>query len=926
MNQIAWHSINLEDVLKTLETRFNGLTHDEAKHRLEEFGPNIFAVEKKHALLNIILNQFKSILIIILIFATVFSAAIGEIIDAIVILTIIIISAALGVTQEYRAERALETLKKMLSPTINVLRGGKEIEIPSNELVLGDVILLGAGDKIPADARLIEIANLQVDEASLTGESIPVTKELDLLPENTNVADRNNMVFSGTIVTYGRGKAIATATGMATEFGKIVKEVTTVDEEKTPLERRIEDIGKWLGIFSLAVCLIVAGLGIVRQYMFEGYVTTVFILEMVMFGIALAVAAVPESLPAIVTGTLAIGMHEMAKRNALVRKMPAVETLGSTTVICSDKTGTLTRGQMTVRQLFIDRQMIEITGVGYDPVGEFHATNGDLESIQGTLSLLAKASILCNDSNLEEKEGGWQIKGDPTEGALIVVAEKAGFHQDDLRGKYPRVGEVPFSSERKCMSTVHSEPAEGKLVVFTKGATEAVLERCTYFDEKGVVERLTEMKRHEILKINELMATNALRVIGVAYKEISNSVTDFNEEHLESELRFLGLMGMIDPPRIEAIEAVKVSKKVGMKPVMITGDHKLTAIAIAKEMGIFLESDIALTGDELEEMSDEEYERIVDRVTVYARVSPMHKLRIVKAWKKRGEVVAMTGDGVNDAPAVKHADIGIAMGVTGTDVTKEASDMVLADDNFATIVKAVEEGRRIFDNIKKYLTYLLQCNLTEVIVIGGGVVAGLPLPLLPAQILWVNLVTDGAPALALGASPPDPDIMKRPPRNPRETLFTREVKVMLTVMPLVLSSILLIAFVTDLSLGTEEARTTLFLIFVFFELVVALSCRSLTYSIFKAQPHRLLSLAVLSSAIPTFIILLIPMVRDVFGIVIPTLRDIILAAGLSVFPFILLETLKSGLERDRRSTHREYPRRPEPDTMNLLSDRSSGMR
>jgi Ca2+-transporting ATPase len=903
MNQIAWHSMNLEDILKTLETRFNGLTYDEAKHRLEEFGPNEFAVEKKHALLNIILNQFKSILIIILIFATVFSAVIGEIIDAIVILTIIIISAALGIIQEYRAERALETLKKMLSPTVDVLRGDKETKVPSNELVPGDVILLGAGDKIPADARLFEIANLQVDEASLTGESIPVTKKLDLLSENVYVADRNNMVFSGTIVTYGRGKAITTATGMATEFGKIVKEVTTVKKEKTPLERRTEDIGKWLGIFSLAVCLIVAGLGIIRQYLFEGYVTTVFILEMVMFGIALAVAAVPESLPAIVTGTLAIGMHEMAKRNALVRKMPAVETLGSTTVICSDKTGTLTRGQMTVRQLFIDQQMIEISGIGYDPVGKFHATNGDLESVQGALSLLAKASILCNDSSLEKKNGSWQIKGDPTEGALIVVAEKAGFHQDDLRDKYPRIGEIPFSHERKRMTTVHSEPRERRLVVFTKGATEAVLDRCTCVDERGAVERLTEMRRHEILKINESMATNALRVLGVAYKEISNSITDFNEKNLESELTFLGLMGMIDPPRTEAIEAVKVSKEVGMKPVMITGDHKLTAIAIAKEMGIFQESDIALTGDELEEMSDEAYERIVDRVTVYARVLPMHKLRIVKAWKKRGEVVAMTGDGVNDAPAVKNADIGIAMGITGTDVTKEASDMVLADDNFATIVKAVEEGRRIFDNIKKYLTYLLQCNITEVIVIGGGVVAGLPLPLLPAQILWVNLVTDGAPALALGVSPPDPNIMKRPPRNPKETLFTREVKAMLTVMPLVLSSILLIAFINDLSLGTEEARTTLFLIFVFFELVVALNCRSLTYSIFKAQPHRLLSLAVLSSATPTFIILLIPMVRDAFGIVMPTLSDIILAAGLSVFPLILLEALKSGLERHKAHAH-----------------------
>jgi len=900
IEQKAWHSMNIGEVLESLNSGPNGLTEEEAKRRLQEYGLNELVAEKKATPLKLLLAQFKNILIVILIVATAFSAMVGELLDAAVILIIILASAGLGFIQEYRAEKAIEALKKMLSPTITAMRDGSEKEILSKELVPGDLVLLEVGDKIPADARLLEISNLDIDESSLTGESIPVSKRLDTLSPDTYVADRKNVVFSGTTVTYGRGKAVVTATGMTTEFGKIAKEVATTVKEKTPLEIRTEDIGKRLGTVSLAACLAVAGFGILREYLTHGHLTTPFILEIVMFGIALAVAAVPEALPAIVTGTLAIGMREMAKRNALVRKMPAVETLGCTSVICSDKTGTLTKGEMTLRRLFVDGQIVEVTGVGYEPKGELRPLEGYTRPSRETLSLLAHASVLCNDARLEKKEGLWRIKGDPTEGALIVVAEKAGFQQDDIRNKYPRVGELPFSSERKRMSTVHPWSERGKRIVFTKGAPEVLLERCNSVRGRSGVEKLTEATRRDILAVNEKMAADALRVLGVAYKQIPESLADFDEESLESELTLLGLMGMIDPPRQEAVEAVKVSKKVGMKPIMITGDHKLTAVAIAKEMGIFKEDDLALTGDDLERMVDEEFEEIVDKVTVYARVSPIHKLKIVKAWKKRGEVVAMTGDGVNDAPAIKHADIGIAMGITGTDVSKEASDMVLADDNFATIVKAIEQGRIIFDNIKKYLTYLLQCNLTEVVVIGGGVLAGLPLPLLPAQILWVNLVTDGLPALALGVSPPDPDIMERRPRNPKETIFSREVKAMLTVVPLTLSPILLLAFINDLHLGLGEARTTLFLAFVFFELIVALNCRSLTHSILKAKPHRYLSLSVISSAIPTLAILLLPQMREAFGMVVPTTSDIVLAAALSVFPLIVLEALKLGLARRNR--------------------------
>lgn len=644
----------------------------------------------------------------------------------------------------------------------------------------------------------------------------------------------------------------------------------------------------------------VTGFGILRKYLLEGTLTGRFILDMVIFGVALAVAAVPEALPAIVTGALAVGMREMAKENALVRKMPAVETLGCTTIICADKTGTLTKGEMTVRKIYINGKMIDVSGVGYEPKGELQADGAPVDVKEGALPLLFTSGILCNDARLEQAEGRFYVRGDPTEGALIVLAEKAGFRQEEIRNRHPRVGELPFSSERKRMSTFHSK-SDAKKIMCLKGAPEITLERCTFINIDGRIEKLTAATKEEIVKINEKMAGDALRVLAVAYKELPETITAFNDENLEKDLTFIGLVGMMDPPRAEAIEAIKVCKKAGMKPIMITGDHKLTAVAIAKEMGIFEEGNLVLTGDDLEKISIEEFEQTVDKVTVYARVHPIHKLKIVKAWKNKGQIVAMTGDGINDAPAIKNADIGIAMGITGTEVTKEVAGMVLADDNFATIIKAIERGRWIFDNIKKFLTYLLQCNLIEIVVIGGGVLLGLPLPLVPAQILWVNLTTDGAPALALGVSPPDPDIMQRPPRHPKETVFTREVKIILTVIPLILSPMLLLAFINDLTsfndptIALGEARTTLFLIFVFFELVVALNCRSLTHSIFKSKPHKSLWLAVLSSALLTLAVLLLPSMREAFGVAMPTPLDIALATGLSLLPLTILEILKLTL-------------------------------
>ena len=718
MTEKNWHSMDVTEVLGDLETDpHKGLSEDEAERRLQKYGHNELKKEEKISPFILFLNQFKNILILILLIAIVLSALVGEVVDAAIIGIIVVFCAVLGFIQEYRAERALEALKKMLSPTITLLRAGKEEEVLSKNLVPGDILLLEAGDKIPGDARLIENHALQCDEASLTGESVPVGKDLKPLPEDVRISDRRNMVFTGTTVTNGRGKAVITSTGMNTEFGKIAEEVMTVKVEATPLEKRTKEIGRWLGIIALGICFFVAGISVLRE-IFVGKIDLPFIITIVMFAVALAVAAVPEALAAIVAGALAIGMHQMAKRNALIRKMTAVETLGCTTVICSDKTGTLTKGEMTVKKILTGGKKIEVTGAGYRPEGEFKGSENIHALDHPSLRLLLQGGLLCSDAVLEEKNGKWFVKGDPTEGALVVAALKAGMSQTEERLKNPRIEEIPFSSERKRMTTIH-QMANGKRMAFMKGAPEVVLERCTHILVEGELKELKE-EQVEILKSNEEMAQEALRVLGFAYRDCPNAI-EYTEEQLERELVFLGLTGMMDPPREEAIEAINVCKRVGIRPIMITGDHQLTAVAIAKEMDIYKGGDRVMTGEELEKISGEDFEKIVDQVTVYARVSPMDKLKIVKAWKNKGEVVAMTGDGVNDAPALKHADIGVAMGITGTEVTKEASDMVLADDNFATIVNAIERGRWIYDNIKKYLTYLLRCNITEVVVIGGVV-------------------------------------------------------------------------------------------------------------------------------------------------------------------------------------------------------------
>ena len=898
---LNWHSIEPAQVLKELNADpHKGLTEEEVKTRLEKYGYNELKKEEKVSPLTLFFNQFKNILIIILLIAILLSVITyfidpeqGEILDAVIIAVIVVFCAVLGFIQEYRAERALEALKKMLSPTITALRGGKEEEILSKELVPGDVLLLEAGDKIPADARLIEGHSLKCDEAPLTGESFPVGKNIKALSENIGVSDRKNMVFTGTIVTYGRGKAVVTSTGMDTEFGKIAEEVTTVETEKTPLEKRTGEIGRWLGIISLGICFLVAGVSVAREILIGGKIDFPFIVTMVMFAVALAVAAVPEALAAIVTGALAIGMHQMAKRNALVRKMTAVETLGCTTVICSDKTGTLTKGEMTVRKVFVGGRAIEVTGAGYEPSGEFKGSEVNLKNSK-SLRLLLQGGLLCSDAILGEKEGKWFVKGDPTEGALVVAAVKAGFHETEVRLENPRIEEIPFSSERKRMTTLH-QMQDGKKIAFTKGAPEVVLERCSHILEEGGIKELSETARLQILKQNGEMAQAALRVLGFAFRECTEPI-ECSEEHIEHHMVFVGLTGMMDPPREEAIEAIRVCKQVGIKSIMITGDHKLTAVAIAKEMGIFKDGDRVLTGEELEKITDEDLGKIVHTVTVYARVLPMDKLKIVKAWKSRGEVVAMTGDGVNDAPALKHSDIGIAMGITGTEVTKEAADMVLSDDNFATIVKAIERGRWIYDNIKKYLTYLLRCNITEVVVIGGVVLISGPeyLPLLPAAILYMNLATDGLPALALGVAPPDPDLMQRPPRDPKESVFSWDVRAFILIALFIEIPFFFFLFYHELY-DITHARTETFFLFIIIELIIALNFRSMRYSIFKAPPHKWLLLALLWEFALIAFLVQFPSMRDAFGIIKPTATDLGIIIGFGIVVFISMEVVKAVL-------------------------------
>lgn len=830
-----WHALRVEDVLRDLGSGPHGLSEDEAKRRLSEFGPNELRAGKRTTNLEIFLGQFKNIIVIILLISAAISGYIDVFIDGeppvdtYVITAIVIMNAVLGFVQEYRAERAIEALKRLVAPTVRVIRGGRETSIPSKEVVPGDVLMLEAGERIPADSRLIETTGLKIDEAPLTGESMPVAKRSAAIQADAPVSDRANMAFMGTSVSYGRGKAVATVTGMRTEFGRIAEMVQSVREEEPPLKRRVEQLGKQLGLIALVLCAWIFALGLLFRY------DVVF---MFMTSVSMAVSAMPEGLPAVITITLALGVSKMARQRAIVRKLASVETLGCTTVICSDKTGTLTKNEMTVSKLYINGEELVITGTGYEPQGKF-LRQGESFDPKGNyyLNSLLEMGSLCNNARLERDERGWRVIGDPTEGAILVAAAKAGIWQREAEERSPRIAELPFDSGRKRMSTIHAAPG-GRGVAYVKGAPELLLGLCEQIDEGGRARALSQGDIARVLSVTRQFADEALRILAVAYKDVDAGLDQeaYTPEAIEGGLTFLGLIGMTDPPREEVPGAVRMCRQAGIRTVMVTGDHKLTAIAVAKEIGLMGDDEgdhKVLTGTEMDRMGDDEFDGAVDGVTVFARVSPEHKMRIAQALKRRGHVTAMTGDGVNDAPAVKAADIGIAMGIKGTDVTKEASDMVLEDDNFATIVTAVEGGRHLYDNIRKYIKLMVSANFDEFFEITTSALLGLPLPILPVQILWINLVTDGLPAVALSMDPKEPDIMQRPPRDPRQgilhglwafVLFSATVDFMSDYIPFTLFY---------LSTGdTARARTIAFTIVVIFEFLLAYNCRSDRHSIF----------------------------------------------------------------------------------------------
>jgi Ca2+-transporting ATPase len=878
-----WHTQTTEQAFIQLKSQPSGLSQVEVTERTLQYGANEIQAAKRISAWEILLEQFKNILILILLGATVLSLFLGHGIESIAIAVIVLFAVLLGFIQEYRAERAIEALRQMAAPTASVLRDGVEVKIPARELVPGDVILLHTGDRMPADARLLEAINLQIEEAALTGESVPVEKHIEPLPiDDLSVGDRKNMVYAGTAATYGRGKALVVATGMQTEFGKIAQLLQTVETSKTPLQHNLDKVGTALARAAFVVVAIIVALGLVRGQPF---------VEMLIFGIALAVAVVPEALPAVVTISLAIGVQKMVKRNALIRRLPAVETLGSTSVICSDKTGTLTKDEMTVRKLFAAGQLFSVSGAGYSPVGEFSLNGGAPTAPTTGLQKLLTAATLASDTHLigdvrNESGNEWSIKGDPTEGALVVAAAKAGLQKELLDSEYPRMQEIPFSSETKRMTTLHQ--TNGNLTAYAKGAPEMILDGCDWQLTPDGVKLLDDLGRKQALAVAHEMAGEALRVLAIASKP------NVTLETAQTGMTFLGLAGMIDPPRPEAKDAIAVCEQAGIRAVMITGDHPVTAQAVARELGL-LKTGRVVTGAELESMTDEQFQREVETIEVYARVSPAHKLRVVTALQANGHIVAMTGDGVNDAPSLKKADIGIAMGITGTDVTKEAAAMMLTDDNFASIVAAVEEGRGVFDNIKKYLMYLLSSNIGEIGLMAGATLLGLPLPLTAVQILYVNLATDGLPALALAVDPAEKGLMKRKPRNPRTGIFTRPVVSLMVAGGIWSTFINLGLFIWAMNSGRSqaEAMTMTFVSLVLIQFFKAYNFRSDRHSVFqKPFANKWLNMAILWEVVLLVVIIYVPFLHDAFGTYYLPLMDWLIVLGLSLTISPVLELVK----------------------------------
>lgn len=866
---MPWFDQSVPAVLRELKVSAErGLSDAEAKQRLAQYGPNSIEEARKISLFKIFVSQFTSPIVWILLAAMIICGMLKEWTDFSVIAAIVVINAILGCVQEYKAEEAIAALKKMVSLKARVLRDGKVAEIDASEVVPGDIVLLETGDKIPADARLIEVINLATQEAALTGESTPVQKSAEALHDNIAVADQDNMVFSGTIITGGRGKAAVIGTGMQTEIGKIAKMIKETKQEPTPLQKKLASLSKLLAFLVIIIAAVVFGAGV-----FYGFPT----FDMFLAAVALAVAAIPEGLPAVVTVALAIGVQRMALRNALVRKLPSVETLGACSVICADKTGTMTHNQMTVKHVYANQESIAVSGSGYSPEGRF------MKEPQN-FSLLLKIGALNNNAKVDQAENDWKVIGDPTEAALIVSARKAGINVEQLNLTYPRLKEIEFTSERKIMTTVHK--GSKKTLVFTKGAPEVIVKLCTKQLVHGKLARFSRADAEKVLAMGDAYASKALRVLAFAYKEAAPG----GKEKLESDLVFVGLQAMIDPPRHEVKAAIEKCRSAGIKVIMITGDHLSTAKAIARELGI---EGTAVTGIDLDNVTDLASQ--VEDIGIYARVNPAHKLKIVEALQKRGHVVAMTGDGVNDAPALKKADLGIAMGITGTDVSKEASAMILADDNFATIVRAVEEGRVIFDNIKKFVEYLLSSNMGEVLTLFTGIILGWPLPVTALMILWINLVTDGAPALALGIDPPEEGVMKRHPRKISENIVNKSRGLMILLIGLIMMLGTLFVFdYYDPDIQLAKAQTMAFTTLVLFQMFNVLNQRSENESLFAVGVFRnkWLWLAILISVGLQFAVVEIPFLQQLFGTVHLTLNDWLISAVISASVLVFGEIVK----------------------------------
>jgi Ca2+-transporting ATPase len=904
------HALSADAVLEALHSdRVNGLSSAQVVAQRARFGSNELAEQAPTPLWKRLAAQFQELVIWILIVAAVISGVMGEWTDTVAIIAIVLLNGFIGFVQEEKAERALAQLQKLSAPLAKTLRDGTLQSLPARDLVPGDRIELEAGDNIPADARLLDAYRFRVQESALTGESVPVEKEAQaVLNEDAPLGDRRNSVFLGTVATAGKASAVVVGTGMQTELGRIAGMLQHAERETTPLQRRLTELGKILVFLCLGIVAVIFGLQVARG----GDLVEVFLVS-----ISLAVAAVPEGLPAVVTMALALGLQRMVKRHALVRKLPSVETLGSVTVICSDKTGTLTRNEMTVREIVAGDARYQVTGAGYLPQGEFlkyPTSASDVTSAaraaaitpvgERDLTRTLSAAFYCNHATVsrsEENPDAWRVVGDPTEGALLVAAQKAGITAENHAA--PLVHEIPFDSERKAMSVIVRE-RDNTLTMYSKGAPEVILAMCRAEQIQGKVRPLTESRRQEVMQANSALASRALRVLAMAYRtQPEGDASEFQED----ELILSGLIGMLDPPRDEAKDAIQKCRQAGIRTVMITGDHPATALAIAHELHMAGDEDRVISGQELSDLSDADLQREVERISVYARVSAEHKLRIVRAWKGRGQVVAMTGDGVNDAPAVKAADIGIAMGITGTDVTKEASDMVLTDDNFTSIVNAVEEGRGIFDNIQKFIHYLLSCNVGEVLFMFVSALIGWPVPLLAAQLLWINLVTDGLPAIALGMEPPERDIMSRPPRPPREPVITLRRGILMLYHGTLMAAATAIGFWLVYQ-GDEarlaSARTTAFCVIAYTQLMYSISCRSLQRTMpelgFFSNPYLFGAIAI--SGLLQLIVVSIPYAESFFGAVSLSTREWLLVLGLSLMPVTVIEItklLRAGLNRVR---------------------------